>query len=48
MSYEQIGRLTLAQLRNIQFEGKPPRPGNRVFRSSEEARAWREEQQRGV
>lgn len=40
--------MTLAQIRNVQYQGKPPRPGNRVFRSTAEARAWREEQQRGV
>lgn len=40
--------MTMAQYRNLQYKGKPPRPGNRVFRSSEEARAWREENQRGV
>lgn len=40
--------MTLAQIRNVQYQGKPPKPGNRVFKSAAEARAWREEQQGGV
>lgn len=41
MSYEEIGRLTLAQLRNAQHEGKPPIPGTQTFSSTKEARAAR-------
>jgi hypothetical protein len=40
--------MTLPQVWNALAEGKPPDSGRRTFRSTGEARAWREAQQRAV
>jgi len=45
LTYAELNALTFAQIANLVSAGNPPRPGARRFKSTAEARAWREAQE---
>ena len=44
MTFDTINAMTIPQLECLLYKGKPPKPGKKTFKSSDDARAWRESQ----